>query len=212
MVRPLSSENEAKPAQRKKSFKNKLHQWLRWIHIYTSMISLLVVLFFALTGITLNHPEWTFGGREVQTKYQGTLKPESVVDGKVQWLAVVEQLRAEHPVRGAAADMRVDGDEGSLSFKAPGNTSDCFFNIKNREYDLSITAQGLVGVMNDLHRGRDSGSAWAWVVDVSGVFLTVISLTGLGILFYLKKSRVAGFSLAAAGIIVIAVLAYLASK
>ena len=34
---------------------------MRWIHVYTSMISLLIVLFFGLTGITLNHPKWTFG-------------------------------------------------------------------------------------------------------------------------------------------------------
>ena len=36
-------------------------RWVRWIHVYTSMISLLIVLFFGLTGITLNHPKWIFG-------------------------------------------------------------------------------------------------------------------------------------------------------
>ncbi|MEO6123457.1 MAG: PepSY-associated TM helix domain-containing protein [Ilumatobacteraceae bacterium] len=36
-------------------------RWVRWVHVDTSMISLLVVLFFGITGITLNHPDWTFG-------------------------------------------------------------------------------------------------------------------------------------------------------
>ncbi len=41
--------------------KRETHRWARLIHVYTSMIALLVVLFFAVTGLTLNHPEWTFG-------------------------------------------------------------------------------------------------------------------------------------------------------
>ena len=43
-------------------------------------------------------------------------------------------------------------------------------------YELTIVRQGAVGVLNDLHRGRDSGAAWAWVVDLSGAFLTLIAL------------------------------------
>jgi hypothetical protein len=36
----------------------RIHSALRWLHIYTSMVSLVAVLFFALTGVTLNHPDW----------------------------------------------------------------------------------------------------------------------------------------------------------
>ena len=41
--------------------KRGIHRWSRWIHVYTSMVALLIVLFFGVTGITLNHPKWTFG-------------------------------------------------------------------------------------------------------------------------------------------------------
>lgn len=34
---------------------------IRWIHIYLSMISLAAILFFSVTGVTLNHPSWFFG-------------------------------------------------------------------------------------------------------------------------------------------------------
>ncbi len=36
--------------------KRNTHRWARWIHVYTSMVALVVVLFFGITGITLNHP------------------------------------------------------------------------------------------------------------------------------------------------------------
>lgn len=39
----------------------------RWLHVYTSMIALFIVLFFGVTGITLNHPDWTFGDATSRT-------------------------------------------------------------------------------------------------------------------------------------------------
>jgi hypothetical protein len=176
------------------------------------MLSLMVVLFFAVTGLTLNHPEWQFGGKPANRVTKGTLKPGFQNGGQVDWFKVVEQLRQEQPVHGAAVDARVDGDEGSLSFKAPGSVCDVFFKMDSGEYEMSTVEQGLLGVMNDLHRGRDSGAAWAWVIDISAVFLTLISVTGLGILFYLKKSRVAGLIVGLAGLVAVAILSWLASR
>ena len=56
-------------------------------------------------------------------------------------------------------------------------------------YTLTIDAQGIVAVMNDFYRGQDSGAAW--VIDLSAVFLVLTSVTGLELLIYLKKLRVA---------------------
>src|SRR5690348_14608346 len=49
---------------------------MRWLHIYLSMFGLAAVLFFSVTGLTLNHPTWFFGEarREVQAK--GHLEPK----------------------------------------------------------------------------------------------------------------------------------------
>lgn len=208
----MTSENENKPARRKSKLPPRLHLWLRWLHLYTSMICLMVVLFFSVTGITLNHPEWTFGPLETKSKFNGELRADSIAGDKVDWLKVVEQLRAEHPVHGVAGDMRIDGDEGSLTIKAPGNVADCFFSLETRKYELTINTQGVLGVLNDLHRGRDSGRPWSWLIDLSGVLLVFISATGLAALLYLKKSRIAGLLLALAGIVVVVAMGYLAAK
>ena len=39
----------------------------RWLHIYLSMLGFGAIMFFAVTGITLNHPTW-FGGSELQVQ------------------------------------------------------------------------------------------------------------------------------------------------
>ena len=54
---------------------------------------------------------------------------------------------------------------------------------------------GFFAVLNDLHKGRDTGSAWARVIDLSAVLMTLVSLTGaVADLFPAKEAafRVAG--------------------
>ena len=61
----------ARRVRRRRPLRLRVHTVLRWLHIYTSMVSLLVVLFFAATGVTLNHPVWLATERTEETT--GTL-------------------------------------------------------------------------------------------------------------------------------------------
>lgn len=178
-----------RPALRPRTLKARSHVWLRWLHTYTSMISLLVVLFFALTGITLNHPDWAFGNSEVRREVTGTLPAGWIQSGEVDWLNVAEELRAQQGLHGRAEEPRVDGTEASISFLGPGYSADTVIDTQTGEYSTSILAQGGVAVLNDLHKGRDTGGAWKWVIDVSGGILTLVAVTGIGILLYLRKTR-----------------------
>ena len=184
---------------------------MRWLHVYVSMLSLLVVLFFAVTGITLNHPDWVFGSGETVTDVDGRFPADWKAGGEIDWLIVVEHLRAAHGVRGRVTDRLADARQGSVTFKAPGFSADCFFDADTGVYQMTVAEQGAIAVLNDLHRGRDAGRAWAWLIDVSGVFLTVLSLTGLGILFYLKKMRPSALVAAGTGAAVLLVLMLLAT-
>lgn len=189
----------------------RLHLLLRWLHVYTSMISLIVVLFFALTGVTLNHPEWVFGSAETRQTFKGTLPQGWYQDGKVDWLKVSDYLRTQHGIHGTAKDYRNDDTEGSITFNAPAYQADTTIDMKTGQYDLNVTAQGAVAVLNDLHRGRDAGKAWAWVIDISGLFLALVSITGLGIMFYLKKLRAKAFVVAGTAAVLIIALMKLAT-
>lgn len=175
------------------------------------MFSMLAVLFFALTGVTLNHPEWTFGGGESTTEVTGHLPAGWKAGGQVDWLVVADYLRQHHGVHGTVADRRVEGSEASISFKAPGYAADCFVDTGTGSFQLTVAGQGLLGVLNDFHRGRDAGQAWAWVVDLAGVFLALLSITGIGLLLYLRKLRVRGLALLALGCVLVVFLMTLAA-
>ncbi|MEO7458001.1 MAG: PepSY-associated TM helix domain-containing protein [Gemmatimonadaceae bacterium] len=194
--------------RRQRPLRLRINSLLRWLHIYTSMVSLIVVLFFAGTGVTLNHPDWL--ATERTDELSGTLPASWKTTKGIDWLVVGEHLRSANGVHGAVADRREDDREAALSFRAPGYSADATIDVHDGSYKLAVSYQGAIGVINDLHRGRDSGRAWAWLIDVSGVFLVFLSLTGLGLLFYLRKVRVKALVTMAAGAAIVVALAKLA--
>lgn len=177
----------------------------RWLHIYLSMVSFAIVLFFSVTGLTLNHPTWFGGDKQVETKYKGKLNVKWVNNPdttKIAKLEIVEFLRKTHNAKGFVSEIRIDDVEVSVSLKGPAYSCDAFIDRENGSYEVSEIRMGLVAVMNDLHKGRDSGSGWSWVIDVSAVFLILVSLSGLILLCFIKKKRVAGFITGVVGLII----------
>ena len=198
---------------------------MRWLHIYMSMFGLAAVLFFSATGITLNHPDWFFGEARRSVQAAGTIDrkwlrlpgPVAVasegepvdLSARVDKLAVVETLRKAHGIRGALTDFRVDESECSVTFKGPGYAADAFIDRESGKYTLTQSFHGVIAVLNDLHKGRDTGRAWSILIDASAIVLVFISLTGLVLLFYLKLRRVSGLVVVVVGTIALLALFFL---
>jgi hypothetical protein len=183
-------------------------KWSRWLHVYTSMISLMLVLFFAITGLTLNHPDWTFGDDTETSTVTGNFPFEVSASGEVDYLAISEFVRAEHSITAPVGDYRSDATSGEIDYRGPGYTAELRFDRDASTYDLTVTQQGWVGVMNDLHKGRDTTSTWKWVIDISAIVLAVVALTGLVLQIVLAKRRRSALLLALAGTIIGAALIY----
>lgn len=204
----------ARPAEetRQRPFHLKVASALRWLHIYISMLMLMLVLFFSATGLTLNHPEWFSEGKTRRTELTGKVSTDWLAPGvqdetKVARLEVVEYLRKAHNLRGAVDEFRVDETECMISLKSAGYSADCFINRETGAYQLTTLEEGAIAVMNDLHKGRHSGKAWSGVIDFSAIFLVIISLTGMGLMFFLKRLRTAGLLTALAGFILVLLIA-----
>lgn len=207
-------------APRRRKLSVRVASAARWLHIYLSMAGLFVLLFFSATGVTLNHPDWFAAGAERTSEAEGELDPGWVKTPAtpdpddplrgVAKLEVVEHLRRAHGVRGALAGFTADERECVVTFKGPGYSADAFVDRESGKYRLTQTSHGLIAVINDLHKGRDTGAAWSVVIDVSAVLMIVASLTGLVLLFYIKRRRIPGLFTALAGTAaVVAVVLYL---
>ena len=209
---PLSTErkqttdsiaDKAKQAVKfKQELKRKISRVSRWLHIYVSMVSFAIVLFFAVTGITLNHAD-KFASEQRTQQVKGKLDT-SWVNAKdtthINKLAVVEYFRNQHKIKGDVSEFRIDDSQCGVSFKGPGYAADAFINRQSGEYELSIITTGFVGLINDLHKGRDTGGAWLWVIDISALFMVMVSITGIVLLLFIKKKRVSGIVVAVLGL------------
>lgn len=184
--------------------KRRLAMLVRWLHIYLSMLSFAIVFFFAVTGLTLNHAD-KFGDEMTSRTEKGRLDSSWVSaqdTAKIERLRIVEYLRETHHIHAALSDFRIDVDQVGVSFKGPGYAADAFISRPDGNYQLSQTSTGFVGMINDLHKGRDTGHGWSVFIDVSAVLLTLVSLTGMVLLLFLKRRRSAGLIVAAFGLIV----------
>jgi len=167
-------------------WKRKTAHWSRWLHTYLSMVSFTILLFFAVTGITLNH-QTAFTGQAKTQHYTGSFDaawmraPDSHKD------QMIAALRSRHHIRAALSDFRVDDDQVQISFKGPGYSADGFADRATGKYELLENRLGFVAVINDLHKGRDTGKAWSGVIDVSAALMTLVSLTGFTLIFFLHK-------------------------
>ncbi len=186
-------------------FKRRVAKFTRWLHIYVSMISFAIVLFFSVTGLTLNHADW-FQGKTASKQAKGKLTALWVNNkdtALVNKLAIVEYFRNMYSVKGAVNDFRIEEIQVSVAFKGPAYEAVTFINRATGEYQLSETYTGFVGFINDLHKGRDTGKVWSWAIDIAAILMVIISLTGIILLLYIKRKRLNGLILVVIGTILL---------
>ena len=168
------------------------------------MVSFALVFFFAVTGLTLNHAD-KFGDQVHTRQEKGRLDSQWVNPSdtlKIAKLQIVEYLRNTHGIKAAMSDFRIDDQQIGVSFKGPGYAADAFIDRITGAYDLTTTSAGFIGVINDLHKGRDTGRVWSVVIDVAAVLMTLVSLTGMVLLLFLRRKRLSGLITAALGLLV----------
>ena len=205
----LSATEKNNGSKRNLVLRRNVAQVSRWLHIYLSMISFAIVLFFSVTGLTLNHADF-FAGALKTTTEKGRLNAawvNATDTMRIAKLEVVEYLRKTNHLKGELSEFRIDDAECSLSFKGPGYGADVFIDRTTGTYEISLMRSGIVGILNDLHKGRDSGKSWSWVIDISAILMTLVSLTGLILILYIKRKRLSGLTWAVIGLL-LSILVY----
>ncbi len=192
----------------------------RTVHIYISMFVLLIFLFFALTGITLNHPEWQLAaGKSAQS--QQLQLPESLqrlpfgedaLENAKAAGQIADWLRTEHQVEGAVFAFNYEPDEQllELDFKQPAGFANAQIELTAGAVQLDLEFAGYLTLLNDLHKGRYAGSAWKWLIDIVAVCCLIFAISGFYLLWRQPSRRFWGIQAALTGL-GISLLVYLAA-
>ena len=194
---------------------------LRWLHIYVSMTVLVVFVFFALTGITLNHPDWQLqAGKQSDSRQLQLPAALTGLEFSADQLQQAEQakqiadwLRAEHQIQGAVFAFSYDPDEQllELDFKQPAGFANAQIALDSGVVELTAEFGGYLALLNDLHKGRYAGTAWKWLIDVVAITCLVFALSGFYLLWRQPARRWLGVqcALTGAGVMLLVYLAAL---
>ncbi len=197
--------------QKRRSFWLKhLHQW-HWI---SSAICLLAMVAFSITGITLNHAS-QIEARPVVNTREGNLPaallaqlPAAPSPAKAPLPpAVASWLTKELSV---AVDEQVGewtDDEIYVALPRPGGDAWVSIEREDGAYSFEKTDRGWVSYFNDLHKGRSTGEAWKWFIDVFAVACLVFCVTGLFLLQIHARNRPVTWPMVALGVAVPLLLA-----
>lgn len=182
-----------------------LHQW-HWI---SAALSLVGMLAFAVTGFTLNHA----GQIEAEPK---------VVSRKATLPADLLAQLAQGPAEGKRPlpirvetwlDQAVDADiarrpgewtqaEVYVALARPGGDAWISIDRDTGAVEHEKTTRGAVSLFNDLHKGRNTGQAWSWFLDIFAGACVVFCLTGLFLLQFHARARPLTWPLVGAGLVV----------
>ena len=192
-----------------------LHQW-HWI---SSALCLLGMVMFSLTGITLNHASWIEASPATTTR-DAQVPPDLLA----RLAADAAQLRGRQAALPAEARRWVAGsfgldlngreaewspDEIYVTLPRPGGDAWLRIGLPDGDAEYERTDRGWISYLNDLHKGRHSGLAWSWFIDIFAVACLLFSLTGLLILKMHAATRPTTWPMVGMGIVVPLLLALL---
>jgi hypothetical protein len=202
------------PAQRPEAIVQTRHGfWLkhltRW-HWISSAISLIGLILFSITGITLNHAADIDATTTTVDKtanlpaaLMAPFKAE-VADGtKAPLPEPARAWAADHiGVQLPKSDAEWSSDEVYLALPRPGGDAWLSVDRESGEISYEKTDRGWIAWLNDLHKGRNTGGAWRWFLDIFAGAALVFSTTGLFLLQLHGRRRPATWPLVGLGLLI----------
>lgn len=194
-----------KARKSKQFWLKQLHSW-HWISAAVSLAGMFV---FSVTGITLNHASTIAATPQIVTEtatlpssITGVLTRTQPADGAPLPDAVRAEVRALVGID--TGDVAAEWSDDEVYVAVPGPGSDAWVSIDRQTGGIESekTDRGWVSFFNDLHKGRNTGTAWFWLIDVLAVACVIFTFTGLLLLQLHARHRPSTWPLVGLGTLV----------
>ena len=180
----------------------------RYVHGWLSAFAFLTLLFFSVTGLLLNHPEWFEPAKTEQTTQ--LILPESILKSIKQQEnpsdTILNYVRQQQNVVGRYQSSEVMDNEVMIRLESPAGATDIWVMVDTGETEITQKPASTVSMLNDLHRGKNSGLAWSWLIDISAIIVIALSLVGYILFLSIKTRLVTHLVLTAASLALIILL------
>lgn len=214
-----SPSSAARPTQKAPGKRKARAFWLKQLHSWhwiSAAISLIGMMLFAITGITLNHADSIGAAPKVEER---TATLPSALLAQIEAAPASADAPLPAPV---AAHLRqavsfdatgraAEWSDEEVYVALPGPGSDAWITIDRATGAVTAerTDRGWISYFNDLHKGRNTGGTWSWFIDIFAVACIVFTLTGLLLLQLHARHRPSTWPLVGLGLLIPLVIALL---
>ncbi len=191
--------------------------WLKQLHTWhwmSSALCLIGLLLFTITGFTLNHaadieaaPVTTDQKATLPAPLRRAIAPDDAPDSKKPLPPPVARWIADEFGVAAKGDAEWSADEVYLALPKPGGDGWVSIDRATGEATHENTSRGAISYLNDLHKGRNAGTAWKWFIDIFAGACLVFTITGLVLLQLHSAKRRSTWPIVALGLAIPAAVA-----
>lgn len=170
---------------------------MRKVHIYSALPVLLLMIFFAVTGILLNHPELEMG--EVDNKMSEIQLPDWAGE-MPKWpqnygshsLVLLQWLDKEHDIRGVDFSIEWDDYDQLLIVDLTGPNGSTVIEVFFADNLIAVDNRQLstIAMLNNLHRAKHVSGFWRAVSDLSAVCMLLFCISGFWLVVVNRLERV----------------------
>ena len=173
-----------------------INRAMRIGHMYSAAPVLLLMLFFAVTGIYLNHPGLNEGAVSTQQRmldlppwaaggWDDAGPPPALVPELLQW------LDREHGIAGIDFEVEYDAADAVLVIDLAGPDGTTLVEVFFEDQAVAVDRRelSLLATLNNLHRVKHVAGFWRLLSDFGAVCMVVFSISGCWLMFMNRLHR-----------------------
>lgn len=174
--------------------KSDFYRYARHVHAWLSAFAFLSLIFFAGTGLFLNNTDW-FASEPKQVNLQinlptAVLAQAKTLENPAPLLLEAIRKQAQPKVLSGAfksSDL-VDGELDMRLVGAKGHT-DITVGLDTGRAEITIKPESVLDTLKNLHKGKNVGTVWKLVIDISAILILILSIAGYLLFFSLRKRK-----------------------
>lgn len=174
---------------RRRFSKHDFYRYCRVVHGWLSAFAFLILCFFSITGILLNHPEWATESAPAPIEARFRLDEselQQLFDAKEPELLIPDMAAKRVALKGEFTGGNQARNDLFVRMTGVRGLTDIRANMTTGEVTVVVEPAPSLSVVNELHRGQRAGATWRWFIDAFGALLVVLSIIGYLIFLSLR--------------------------